>query len=190
MISILVDNSFGYATIFIDGENKTDEVVKQRNENPANSFLNEDMYMAVRSNNGAPQGYNNITIDEYLWINKSLSADEISYLYNGGSGWDFSPQPDSTPPTVTITSPTDLWVDFPAVGNLLVSSHHDRPGIIGRVGTALGQSDINISFMHVGRRGPRTEAIMVLCTDEIVPPDMIAQLSSLTHISWLKAVTL
>ena len=89
-----------------------------------------------------------------------------------------------------IVGINDLWVDFPAVGNLLVSSHHDRPGIIGRVGTLLGQSDINISFMHVGRRGPRTDAIMVLGTDEIVPSDMIAELSTLTHISWLKAVAL
>ena len=89
-----------------------------------------------------------------------------------------------------IVAINDLWVDFPASGNMLISSHRDRPGIIGRVGTVLGQCDINISFMHVGRRGPRTDAIMVLGTDEVTPPEILEQLSSLSHINWLKVVTL
>jgi D-3-phosphoglycerate dehydrogenase len=84
----------------------------------------------------------------------------------------------------------DLWVDFPATGHLLLSSHRDRPGIIGRVGTLLGQSDINISFMHVGRRGPRTDAIMVLGTDEETPPAIMEQLTAISHITWLRVVTL
>ncbi len=89
-----------------------------------------------------------------------------------------------------IVGINEVWVDFPASGNMLVSSHHDRPGIIGQVGTILGQSDINISFMHVGLRGPRTEAIMVLGTDERTPPELIDKLSAISHINWLKAVTL
>lgn len=89
-----------------------------------------------------------------------------------------------------IVGINDHWVDFPASGNMLISSHRDRPGIIGRVGTVLGQCDINISFMHVGRRGPRTDAIMVLGTDEVTPPEILEQLSSLSHINWLKVVTL
>ena len=89
-----------------------------------------------------------------------------------------------------IVGINDYWVDFPASGNLLLSSHLDRPGIIGRVGTVLGQSDINISFMHVGRRGPRTDAIMVLGTDEPTPPDILEQLSAISHLTWLKTVTL
>jgi D-3-phosphoglycerate dehydrogenase len=89
-----------------------------------------------------------------------------------------------------IVGINDLWVDFPASGHLLLTSHRDRPGIIGRVGTLLGQSDINISFMHVGRRGPRTDAIMVLGTDEATPPVIMEQLESLSHITWLRAVTL
>lgn len=89
-----------------------------------------------------------------------------------------------------IVGINDLWVDFPANGNLLLSSHRDRPGIIGRVGSVLGQSDINISFMHVGRRGPRTDAIMVLGTDELTTLDVMEQLVAISDINWLKAVTL
>lgn len=89
-----------------------------------------------------------------------------------------------------IVGVNDLWVDFPASGNMLLSSHRDRPGIIGRIGSVLGESDINISFMHVGRRGPRTDAIMVLGTDELTPPDVMEKLVSIADINWLQAVTL
>jgi D-3-phosphoglycerate dehydrogenase len=89
-----------------------------------------------------------------------------------------------------IVGINDLWVDFPANGHFLLTSHRDRPGIVGRVGSILGQSDVNISFMHVGRRGPRTDAIMVLGTDEPTPDPIMAQLSAISHINWLKAVTL
>ncbi len=89
-----------------------------------------------------------------------------------------------------IVGVNDAWVDFPAVGHLLLSSHQDRPGIIGRVGTILGQSDVNISFMHVGRRAPRTDAVMVLGTDEPTPPALLEQLLAIPHINWLKTVTL
>ena len=84
----------------------------------------------------------------------------------------------------------ELWVEFPGEGNLLLTSHQDRPGIIGRVGTLLGQADINISFMHVGRRTPRGEAIMVLGTDEPITPEVLALLEGLPDINWMKAVTL
>lgn len=89
-----------------------------------------------------------------------------------------------------IVAINDLQVDIVAAGHLLLTSHHDRPGIIGRVGTALGQADINISWMHVGRRAPRTEAIMVLGTDEPAPPALVQQIAAWNEIRWLRAITL
>ena len=83
-----------------------------------------------------------------------------------------------------------LWIDLPAIGNILLTSHQDRPGIIGRVGTILGQNDINISFMHVGRRGPRTESIMALGIDEVAPEPLRQQISSWEDINWLRSITL
>jgi D-3-phosphoglycerate dehydrogenase len=89
-----------------------------------------------------------------------------------------------------IVSINDLWVDFPAEGYILLTSHQDRPGIVGRVGTLLGTNDVNISFMHVGRRGPRTEAIMALGTDELVTADIRAQIDAWEDINWLRAIAL
>jgi L-serine deaminase len=97
--------------------------------------------------------------------------------------------------TVLLDEPTfvavnDQWVEFPATGNLLLASHTDRPGIIGKVGTLLGRSDVNISFMHVGRRAPRGEAIMVLGTDEQTPALVLKELAEIQDIRWLKVVDL
>jgi len=54
----------------------------------------------------------------------------------------------------------------------------------------LGEHDINISFMHVGRHAPRAEAIMVLGTDEPTSSELLAQIASWSDIIWLKAITL
>jgi L-serine deaminase len=89
-----------------------------------------------------------------------------------------------------IVSINGLSIDIVASGHLLVTGHQDRPGIIGRVGTALGEADINISFMHVGRRAPRTQAIMVLGTDEPSPADLLANMQGWDDIVWLRAITL
>lgn len=90
----------------------------------------------------------------------------------------------------SIVAIDDLWVDFPAEGHVIITSHTDRPGIVGRLGTVLGQSDVNISFMHVGRHAPRTNAIMVLGTDEAVPPDILMQITNIDAINWAITATL
>jgi len=89
-----------------------------------------------------------------------------------------------------IVAIDDLWVSFPAEGYLLLDRHQDRPGVIGRLGALLGQNDINIAFMHVGRRERRGEAIMVLGLDEPVPPEVMAQIAGMPYTYWVKFVEL
>ena len=50
---------------------------------------------------------------------------------------------------------------------LLACDNEDRPGMIGKVGTLLGQFDINIKAMQVGREGPRGRALMLITVDEM-----------------------
>lgn len=69
------------------------------------------------------------------------------------------------------------WVHvLPTEGYLLICYHIDRPGIVGKIGTLLGAADINISFMQVGRRTRRGEAMTVLGLDEPVPEDLYHRL--------------
>lgn len=51
-------------------------------------------------------------------------------------------------------------------GVLLIFTHRDVPGIIGRVGTIFGRQKINIAQMAVGRAGPGGDAIGVLNLDQ------------------------
>ena len=83
-----------------------------------------------------------------------------------------------------------FWVDFIPGGPLLCTYHRDRPGLIGHVGTLLGQADVNISGMYVGRRAPRDQAMMVLTLDEPVPQDVLAILTSEPDIEKAYSVTL
>jgi D-3-phosphoglycerate dehydrogenase len=78
----------------------------------------------------------------------------------------------------------------PTPGYLLVTQHVDRPGIIGLVGTLLGEADINISSMQVGRMAPRGQALMLLSLDELVPPAVIERIRHAANIETIKVIKL
>jgi D-3-phosphoglycerate dehydrogenase / 2-oxoglutarate reductase len=49
----------------------------------------------------------------------------------------------------------------------------DRPGVIGAVGTALGEAGINIANMQVGRTDKGGEALMGLTVDSPIPEELL-----------------
>jgi D-3-phosphoglycerate dehydrogenase len=59
---------------------------------------------------------------------------------------------------------------------MVVNRYHDRTGVVGKVGTLLGQNSINIGSMQVGRNLGRGEAMMVLQVDSSVPPEIVAEM--------------
>ena len=61
---------------------------------------------------------------------------------------------------------------------MLFFTYGDRPGVIGRVGTILGQHEINIATMDVGRPSIGGTALMGLTLDSPVPPDVIEEIRS------------
>ncbi len=83
-----------------------------------------------------------------------------------------------------------FWVSFPASGRMLLVRHHDRPGVIGKVGTLLGAHDINISFMYVGRVRPRGDAVMVMGVDEIVPQSILDEILAMPQTYWARQAVL
>jgi D-3-phosphoglycerate dehydrogenase len=81
-------------------------------------------------------------------------------------------------------------VDVTPEGNLVLISHTDKPGIIGRVGTLLGSNDVNIATMQVGRQLEGGSAIMVLRVDKGAPKDVLDQLTSLPELKTAKEIIL
>ena len=65
---------------------------------------------------------------------------------------------------------------------LLFAENVDRPGMIGRIGSFLGEKDINISFMRVGREKVRGRALMVLGLDDQLDPATLAEIARIPNI--------
>ncbi len=75
-------------------------------------------------------------------------------------------------------------------GNLLVFTHRDVPGIIGRVGTIFGQHDINIAQMAVGRSEPGGSATGVLNLDHEPTAAVLADVAAVQDITSVKVIRL
>lgn len=81
-------------------------------------------------------------------------------------------------------------VDISPEGTLLLVSHNDKPGIIGRVGTLLGNNDVNIASMQVGRKVVGGSAIMLLTIDKQASDEVLAELTKLPEIMNVKELAL
>lgn len=83
------------------------------------------------------------------------------------------------------------WVDVPpSEGYLLMCENRDRPGMIGAVGTLMGEFGVNISFMNVGRHEKRGVALMVLTLDETLTPEQIERVKQIPDIFSVKLARL
>ena len=83
----------------------------------------------------------------------------------------------------------DYRVDFVPQGWLMIGPHIDRPGIIGKVGTILGTSGINIASMQVGRSEKAGNQMMVLAVESIIPQNVLEQLKAVDGILGATMVT-
>lgn len=88
-----------------------------------------------------------------------------------------------------------IEVEAPLERNLIYVRNRDVPGVIGRLGTILGDGQINIADFSLGRRtdadhaGPR-EAIAVVHVDDVVPEAVLAQIRQIPAVAQAKAVRL
>lgn len=83
----------------------------------------------------------------------------------------------------------DHRVEVPPARNMLVVRNDDRPGMIGIVGTVLGEQGISISSMGVGPSAEGGTALMVLSTDQPVGAAVCDRLSQQEGILDARAVT-
>ncbi|HEV3121998.1 MAG TPA: phosphoglycerate dehydrogenase [Isosphaeraceae bacterium] len=63
-------------------------------------------------------------------------------------------------------------------GTLMIFTHHDRPGLIGFIGTLFGRHGVNIAQMNVGRKQQGGEAIGVVNLDSIPPESALAEVNA------------
>src|SRR5262249_43427120 len=82
----------------------------------------------------------------------------------------------------------DHKVDVPPARHMLIVRNDDRPGMIGLVGTALGDAGINIADMDVGQ-SPRGTALMLIATPDAVPSTLLERLRSAPGILSVHSLT-
>src|SRR5450631_567135 len=91
-----------------------------------------------------------------------------------------------------------IGVEAPLASNLLYMRNRDVPGVIGRVGTILGEHHINIADFSLGRRaekekgeaGQTREALAVVHVDGVVPEPVLAELRKAPGVQQAKAIRL
>ena len=71
-----------------------------------------------------------------------------------------------------------LRVDVTLGGTMLIIPNTDKPGMIGIVGTILGQAGINITAMEVGRKNIGERAVMIISLEKPVEDSVMQKLSS------------
>jgi D-3-phosphoglycerate dehydrogenase / 2-oxoglutarate reductase len=89
-----------------------------------------------------------------------------------------------------VVSVFGYHTDFLPQGNLLVFTHKDEPGIVGRMGSVLGDAKVNIAALHMGRNELGGEAVSILNVDSEVPNELLEKLVKTAQIKTIKSVNL
>ena len=87
-----------------------------------------------------------------------------------------------------LTGINGYILDIPLSGNLLIIKNFDIPGVIGHIGTILGEYGINIGSMEVGRKSAGGQAVTVIGVDQEISQDIIEKLKSLETIEGVNSV--
>ena len=73
--------------------------------------------------------------------------------------------------------------------HMLYTTNEDKPGFIGSLGVALGESEVNIGNFNLGRSGQGGEAIALISVDEAVSADVLEKVNALSHVRQAKALS-
>jgi D-3-phosphoglycerate dehydrogenase / 2-oxoglutarate reductase len=75
-------------------------------------------------------------------------------------------------------------------GAMLIVCNDDRPGMVGRIGTALGDAGVNIAYLSLGRDRSGGRAIAVFNLDSSVADAVLRALEAIDGVLWAERVTL
>jgi D-3-phosphoglycerate dehydrogenase / 2-oxoglutarate reductase len=84
----------------------------------------------------------------------------------------------------------DFDIDLKPAPTILLMFYPDRPGMVGKIGTILGEADINIANMAVGRREKRGQAVVALTLDDVVTPQVLEHIRQAITVDELFAIEL
>jgi len=109
-------------------------------------------------------------------INCATSADFVNLITLRGGGRSLSGTLAGRRGAQRIVMIDEHSVDVPPAEHMLMVTNDDRPGVIGIVGTLLGNAGVNIADMDVGASPEGNTAVMLIATSAEVDSAVLAQL--------------
>jgi D-3-phosphoglycerate dehydrogenase len=117
----------------------------------------------------------------------SASAYASSIRIAGGGTTIVGTAVNGTPRIVNVDG---FEIDATPIGAMMITQHRDVPGMIGKVGTLLGEAGVNISTMQVSRNDMGGAAIMVLSVDRPADDATLAALRAIPGIDSVRSLAL
>jgi len=114
-------------------------------------------------------------------ISLDIKTDKATYSLSGTLSGNKQPR---------LVKVEGYYVEIAPLGFMLVAHNVDKPGIIGHLGTLLGQYNINIAAMTFGREKPSGKAITVLSVDSPITDEILGKIKKLEHILSVKVIKL
>ena len=87
-----------------------------------------------------------------------------------------------------IVRVNEFSVEIVPEGYMLAVSNDDRPGVIGNLGTTLGDNKVNIARLHLSRDPQAKQALVILNTDSAIDTDVLEKLRKLPHVISIKPI--
>ncbi|WP_018922192.1 phosphoglycerate dehydrogenase [Salsuginibacillus kocurii] len=107
-------------------------------------------------------------------IQATVKGEDRSFTLHGTYVKEYGPR---------IVRINDFHVDFFPTGHLIYIQHTDKPGVIGKMGQLLGEHQVNIATMQVGRQQEGGDAIMMLAIDREPSREVVDDLTSIEEIT-------
>ena len=82
----------------------------------------------------------------------------------------------------------DINLDAEFAPHMLYVTNEDKPGFIGRLGTLLGDSQVNIANFNLGRSAPGADAIALVEVDGPVAEPVLAAIRKLPLVKQAKTL--
>jgi D-3-phosphoglycerate dehydrogenase len=106
-------------------------------------------------------------------VNCATSPDFVNLLTIRGAGHSISGTLVGRRSDQRIVEIDEHHFDVPPAAHMLMVKNDDRPGVIGTVGTLLGNAGVNIDDMDVGRAAVPGTAVMLISPSAEIPADVI-----------------
>jgi D-3-phosphoglycerate dehydrogenase len=74
------------------------------------------------------------------------------------------------------------------VGHMLYLTNEDQPGLIGALGTVLGDNGVNVATFHLGRAEEGGDAIALIGVDQPINDAVLTAVRALPHVGQAKAL--